>query len=453
MKKSMTRGIDLVGLTGTIITREDNDYEAARTMWNRGIEKYPLVLCYCRNEEDIRNAILWARKHEMAIRIRSGRHHYDGYSTGNDVLVIDVSEMNAITINEAAGTVTILAGTRNRELYEFLAERGYPFPGGTCPTVGAVAYTLGGGWGYSGRLLGLGCDAVEEIRMINGEGEVVIANSHENPKLFWALKGSGGGQFGVVTSIRFALPAKREKATLIRIEYREVKRNDQLEMLKCYQEIIQSACDEVNFKLGLYNSKEKGRGMLLLGAYYGEASEAHKIIAPFIQLGRHMEVSVKTMSVIEMNRWLQDAHPDYEHYKSSGRFVTKELTIEQMNTALDCIEERAEGSIFAAISCYGMGGQMCRGTHEEASFYYRDSLYIFGIQTVWEDNQYSTQNREWFKERFPQIEEMTGGSFVNFPSGEVRGYKKAYYGGHSEKLERIRKQYDPHGVFTFEQGL
>ncbi|MBP3888895.1 MAG: FAD-binding oxidoreductase [Cellulosilyticum sp.] len=449
----MNKALDLTGLTGRIVTREDDLYEDARTMWNRGIDKYPLIICYCKNEEDIKNAILWARKHEIAIRIRSGGHHYDGYSSGNDVFVIDVSQMNGMMMDEEAGTLTIEAGARNREVYEFLAQKGYPFPGGTCPTVGAVGYTLGGGWGYSGRLLGIGCDAVQEIRMIDGNGEVVIANRNENPELFWALKGSGGGQFGVVTSIRFGLPAKREKATLIRIEYHEVQRNDQLEMFKCYQEIIQSACDEVNFKLSLSYSKEKGRGILLLGAYYGEAKEAHQIIAPFVQLGRELYISVKTMSVIDMNRWLQDAHPDYEHYKSSGRFVTKALTEEQMNSALDCIEERAEGSVFMALSCYGMGGQMSRGSREDSSFYYRDSLYILGIQTVWEDNQYRKENREWFKERFPKIEEMTAGSFVNFPAGEIRDYKKAYYSEHQAKLEQIRKQYDMHGVFTFEQSL
>lgn len=453
MKTSSKTTMDITGLTGTIVTRWDTAYEASRTMWNRAIEKYPLVICYCKNEEDIRNSILWARKHDVPIRIRSGRHHYDGYSIGNDVLVIDVSEMNTMHIDEEAGHITISGGVRNRELYEFLAERGYPFPGGTCPQVGAVGYTLGGGWGYSGRLLGLGCDAVEEIQMINAEGEVVIANAIENKELFWALKGSGGGQFGVVTRIRFKLPPKRSEATLIRIEYHDVGRDEQIKMFKCYQNIIQTACHEVNFKLGMYHSKDKGRGMLLLGAYYGNAQEAHQIIAPFIQLGHEMEVSVNTMSVIEMNRWLQDAHPEYENYKSSGRFVNKELTIEEMHTILDTIEERPNGSIYAAISCYGMGGQMRKGSHQDASFYYRDSLYILGIQTVWEDNQYSTVNREWFKERFPQIEEMTAGSFVNFPAGEVREYKKAYYGAHAARLEQIRKQYDPQGVFTFEQGL
>ena len=453
MKTASVKDIDITGLTGRVITRFDDAYELSRRMWNRAIEKYPLAICYCKNEEDIRNCLLWAKKHEVPIRIRSGRHHYDGYSIGNEVLVIDVSPMDKMSMDEEAGTVTIDGGVRNRELYEFLAEKGYPFPGGTCPEVGAVGYTLGGGWGYSGRLLGLGCDAVEEIRLMNGDGEIIIANKEDNKELFWALKGSGGGQFGVVTSMRFTLPEKRKGATLIRVAYHHVEREEQISMFECYQKLIQTVCDEVNFKLSFFNSKEKGMGMMLLGAYYGNAQEAHQIIAPFIQVGHEMEVSVKGMSVIEMTRWLQDSHPDHENYKSSGRFVNKEFTKEEMHTLLDIIEERPNGSVYAAVSCYGMGGQMRKGSHQEASFFYRDSLYILGVQTVWEDNIYSHANREWFKAHFPQVEDMTAGSFVNFPAGEIRDYKKAYYGAHHTKLVELRKIYDPQGIFNFEQSL
>ncbi|MBE6025019.1 MAG: FAD-binding oxidoreductase [Cellulosilyticum sp.] len=422
-------------------------------MWNRAIDKYPLVICYCNNEEDVRNSILWSRKHQIGIRIRSGRHHYDGYSIGNEVLVIDVSRMNTISINEERQTVTIDGGVRNRELYEFLGVRGYPFPGGGCPTVGVVGFALGGGWGYSGRLLGLGCDAIEEIQLMNGEGEKIIASQAQNPELFWALKGSGGGQFGVVLRMSFRLPSKRQEATLIRLEYHETGREEQIQMFELFQETIQTACDEVNFKLSFYDSKEKGKGMLLLGIYYGDAQGAHEIIAPFIKVGRSIHIDIKTMSVLEVNRWIQDAHPDYEHYKSSGRFVNEKLTTMQIDTILDSIEKRANGAIYTAISCYGMGGQMRQVAHKDASFYYRESLYILGFQTVWVDNQCRKENKNWFLERFKRIEGITAGSFVNFPAGEIEDYRSAYYGEHRERLECIKKCYDPNGVFDFEQGL
>ena len=87
-------------LTGEVITREDFEYEEERKGWNRAIEKYPLVIVYCECEEDIRNAIIFAKTNSLSVRIRSGRHHYEGYSTGNDIVVIDVSKMNKIYIDE-----------------------------------------------------------------------------------------------------------------------------------------------------------------------------------------------------------------------------------------------------------------------------------------------------------------------------------------------------------------
>ena len=87
-------------LTGEVIKREDFEYEEERKGWNRAIEKYPLVIVYCECEEDIRNAIIFAKTNSLSVRIRSGRHHYEGYSTGNDIVVIDVSKMNKIYIDE-----------------------------------------------------------------------------------------------------------------------------------------------------------------------------------------------------------------------------------------------------------------------------------------------------------------------------------------------------------------
>ena len=445
--------INTIGLTGKVVTREHRDYEMARTMWNRGIEKYPLAIVYCTNKEDVVNSVRWARTHEVPIRIRSGGHHYAGFSTGNDVLVIDVSQMNGISIDEKAGQVSIEGGVRNRELYEFLCGKGYPFPGGGCPSVGVVGFTLGGGWGYSSRLLGLACDGLRQIELIDYEGNLLVASEKEHADLFWAVRGSGGGQFGVVVSMTFDLPEKRNETTLIRLEYSNVTPEEQINMFKLWQGTIRNLCPEVNFKLSFYNSKEKGIGMLLIGVYYGAAKEAHEIVEPFIKIGHKIQMLIQPMTVLEVNRWIQDAHPDFEHYKSSGRFVNEPFSEEEMQVLLDMINERSEGAVYTAVSCYGMGGNIKNVPQDEMAFYYRDSLYILGFQTVWEDNTYSLDNEEWFIERFKEIEQLTCGSFVNFPTGEIENYPKAYYGIHSERLHEIKKEYDPSGVFNFEQSL
>ena len=440
-------------ISGRVVTRENSSYEEARTMWNRAIEKYPLAIAFCKSLEDVAKSIKWAKAQGVPVRIRSGRHHYEGYSTGNDVLVIDVSEMNQIHLDEARGEVTIEGGVRNRELYEAVCSKGYPFPGGGCPTVGVVGFALGGGWGYSARLLGLGCDAITQIELINAEGEVVVASKEQNADLFWALKGSGGGQFGVVVKMTFKLPKKREEATLIRIESHHVTRKGQIEVFKLWQETIGDLCPEANFKLSFYNSKEKGDGILLIGIHYGTREEAHRLAAPFIQLGHTLQVLVQTMSVLEINRWIQDAHPEYEHYKSSGRFVKQNLEEQHMHEFLDMIKERAEGAVYTALSCYGLGGHIKSVKEDTTSFAYRRCQYILGFQTVWEDNKDSNPNKNWFVERFKVIETMTQGSFVNFPGAEITNYLDAYYGKNQDELIKIRKKYDKNNFFKFEQGL
>lgn len=112
------RSVDYSGLTGKIITKESFEYEESRLAWNRAIEKYPLVIIYCNNEKDVINAILWAKNNSIEIRVRSGAHSYEGYSTGNDVAIIDISKMNEIYIDENNGFARIGGGVRNREIYE-----------------------------------------------------------------------------------------------------------------------------------------------------------------------------------------------------------------------------------------------------------------------------------------------------------------------------------------------
>lgn len=449
----MSVSVNIEGLKGKVVTKTDCMYEEARTMWNRSIEKYPSAIVYCENIEDVKKCVRWAGTHKYSIRVRSGRHHYEGYSTGNDILVIDVSKINEICLHEEMKMVTIGGGVRNRELYEVLGKAGYPFPGGGCPTVGVVGFALGGGWGYSGRLLGLGCDAIKEIKLINYEGELITASKEENSDLFWALKGSGGGQFGVVVSISFSLPEKRDEAVLVRLEYKETSKADQIKMWILWQDLIEELPLEVNFKLSFYNSKEKGTGMLLLGIYYGTAEQVHEVLKPFIKLGRNLSMLVQPMSVLEVNRWIQDAHPDYEHYKSSGRFVDSKLSEEEIERLLENITVRAKGSIYAALSCYGMGGRIKEVPTEETAFFYRNSLYILGFQSVWEDNQFSEENREWFKGRFNKIYQCTRGSFVNFPAQELEDYQNDYYGENKVALVKIREKYDPYQFFAFEQSI
>lgn len=447
------RSVDYSGLTGKIITKESFEYEESRLAWNRAIEKYPLVIIYCNNEEDVINAILWAKNNDIEIRVRSGAHSYEGYSTGNDVAIIDISKMNEIYIDENNGFARIGGGVRNREIYEDLGSRNYAFPGGGCPTVGVAGLVLGGGWGYSSRFLGLACDSLIEVEMINYEGKKLILNEQSNSDLFWACKGSGGCNFGIITSMTIKLKEKIKMGTLIHINYPNICNKDNIKVIEVLQELYKNLDRRMNLKTAIYNSAERGRGVKLTGLFYGNSIEAREILNPLENITSLIETKIEDMSILECNRWIQDSHPDYEKYKSTGRFVYRDYNHDEIKQLIEIIDAPAEGSVYTAISFYGAGGAIADVDKLDTAYYYRDAKFIMGIQSVWEENKYADINRKWVKSNFRSIEILTEGSFVNFPLDELDNYEKEYYGQNIKRLKEIKKQYDPYNVFNYPQVI
>ena len=440
--------MDFNALSGVVVTKESPNYEECCLSWNRAIEKHPLVIVYCQENQDVIQAIKWAKQYGVPFRIRSGTHHYEGYSTGDQLLVIDVSCMNRIELNET--TVKVQGGVRNRELYEAVCGAGYPFPGGGCPTVGVAGYTLGGGWGYSSRLFGLGCDQLIEAEVITAEGQLIVANANQHEDLFWALRGSGGGNFGVVTSLTYRLPEKIEMATLINIDYEHVGFAKVVDVALRYQRFFKNLDRRLNLKMAMYNSETKGKGVKLTGLFDGSKEEAQDLLSLFQDA---TDFDFYYMTVLQANREIQDSHPEFEMYRSGGRFIHRDYSADELLTMLDLIDERAQGSLYTAITFYGLGGAIADIEKDETAFYYRDASFILGFQSVWEDPKYRAINNEWVLERFNVLATYTRGSFINVPMVQPGDYEKNYYGDNLEALKAVKRKYDPEGIFHFEQAI
>lgn len=441
--------MNLKNLTGNVITKEDFEYEESRQAWNRAIQKYPQAIVYCQNENDVINAIKFSKETNMPFRIRSGCHHYEGYSTGNDLLVIDVSNLNKIELDESSQTVTIQGGVRNRELYEAVCGAGYPFPGGGCPTVGVAGFTLGGGWGYSSRMYGLGCDSLIEVEIIDYKGDKLVANRQMNPDLYWALKGGGGGNFGIVTKLTYKLPEKMTMCTLVNIDYQRVNVQKVIEVAVRYQQFFKALDRRLNLKMAMYNSDSKGKGVRLTGLFYGTKEEADTLLKQFND-GTDYELDY--MTVLDANRAIQDSHPDFEKYRSGGRFIYRDYSENELSNMLKLIETRAEGALYTAITFYGVGGAVSDVSPKDSAYYYRDASFILGFQSVWEESQFAKINYEWVSDRFKKLSTYTQGSFINFPIAQ-EDYEKQYYGGNLLKMKEVKAKYDPNNFFNFEQGI
>lgn len=442
----------LYGLTGLIVTPFEPMYHNARQDYNRAIQQYPIIIVYCRNKCDVSNAVLWSRKHQVPLRIRSGGHNYEGYSNGDYVLVIDVSMMNNIAISEEKKQVYVEGGVNNRQIYSYLSQEGYPFPGGTCPDVGLSGYTLGGGWGLSCRLFGLGCDNLEEIELVNYEGEMIKADHFHNSDLFWACRGAGGGNYGVIVSMTFRLPPKVEMVTLIDIAYRHVSPKEQEKFLKTWQEWLQTADRRITLQSRIYNSDQDGLAMLTRGIFYGDPDEAKQEVEEFLAL-EGAEYSIEYVSFLEAVTIIGSIYPSSEKFYSVSRFVINDFDEDEISQIVGLIRKRPQGSVFAGISLYALGGQVAETDVEDTAFYYRNAHYIIWLNTVWRDNSFKRENKEWISRQYPTLAEITTGSYVNFPYNKLPDYPEMYYGRHIHTLRKIKQKYDPEDVFTFPQGI
>lgn len=165
----------------------------------------PWAVIRCEAPEDVREVIAFARHNGIRVAVRGGGHSVAGYSSTRGI-VIDLAPMNSVAVTD--GMARAGAGTRISELCETLDEHGLAIPAGTCPSVGIAGLTLGGGLGILGRAYGLTSDSLLAAQVVLADGRIVECDQYHRADLFWALRGAGAGNFGVVTE--FALASERE---------------------------------------------------------------------------------------------------------------------------------------------------------------------------------------------------------------------------------------------------
>src|SRR3954465_2881862 len=178
------------------------DYEEARALYNAMIDKRPAAIAYCVDTADVPAAVKFAKPNGGRTAVRWGGHNGAGLGSVDDGLVIDVSEINDVTVDAAAKLVRVGGGALLSKLVEITHQSGLTVPVGIIGTTGVGGLTLGGGVGHLTRAFGLTIDNLVAATVVLADGSVVQCDAERDSDLFWALRG-GGGNFGIVTQFTF----------------------------------------------------------------------------------------------------------------------------------------------------------------------------------------------------------------------------------------------------------
>ncbi|NGP75847.1 FAD-binding oxidoreductase [Balneolaceae bacterium YR4-1] len=442
-------------IQGEVILPKDENYEEERTIYNAMIDKHPALIVKCRDEQDVKKAIQFARKEEIEVAVRGGGHNGAGLALVDDGMVVDLSLMKDIQIDPAKQTARVQAGCLLKEVDEATHEHGLALPSGIVGTTGVSGLTLGGGIGYLSRKGGLTIDRLKEAEVVLASGDLVTVSETSNPDLFWAIRG-GGGNFGVVTSFTFnLLPIKNVYAGPMFWPLEQAH-----EAMKFYDEITKNASNDLYgffaflivppgdpFPEHLRSKNVCG----IVWCYTGPIEKAEEVFKPIREFGPPILDFVDEIPMPDLNGMFDDLYPPGMHWYWRAHFVN-ELTD-------DAIRENIKygsqiPSVHSTTHFYPIDGAVHDTETNQTAWAKRSSRWSQVIVGVDPDPDNAEEVTAWCKNYYDDIAPYAdGGAYVNFMMEEGESRIKASYGNNYERLAEIKAKYDPDNFFHINQNI
>src|SRR4051812_19804028 len=447
-------------LRGPAFTAGGPRHGDARTIWNGMFDdRHPALVVQCAGVADVIRAVQFARSEGLEIAVRGGGHSLPGFSASDGGIVIDLSPMKGVRIDQRGRRVTAQAGLQWHELDHETQAFGLAVTGGLISTTGVSGFTLGGGIGHLVRAHGLACDRLIGADVVTADGRQVRAGlgSDEEAELLWALKG-GGGNFGIVTALDFQLAevgpvvyggaaffgADQLREILVRVrDMMDAGMPDELTLL-----VNMTTAPPAPF---LPEAMHGHPGVAVLACWAGAVEDGEAALAPIRELGPGVDL-LGPIPYVALQQLLDPL------FEKGARNYMKAGYLPALTDAV--IDRLAAGHADrpapqCELHIHTMGGAAARVPTDASAFPHRSAPFVVNFMSRWQDPAQDEECMAWGRDVYASVEEhTTGGAYINFLGDEgQRGVRNAYGEDTYARLAAIKATYDPDNVFHRNQNI
>jgi FAD/FMN-containing dehydrogenase len=390
---------------------------------------------------------------------RSGGHSYGGYSTTSDGVVLDLSRLDGIRV--AGRRATVGPAAQLIDVQRALTRRGVTVPSGSCPTVGIAGLALGGGHGLAGRRFGLTSDNLLAARIVTADGRVRHADADTNEDLYWACRGGGGGNFGVVTS----LTLKTHRAASAAYFFVSWPWSQASEAIAAWQRFAPEAPPALTsiMSLGTTGGADPPR-VAAFGQFFGGEAALRRLVRPLTRVpGASLRTGSSSYFTMVL-RWAGclDGGLPACHRSTRSSFYAKSdyfgarLGPRGRAAMIHAIERRQRtpslGSGALLLDAYG--GALNRPAPDATAFVHRDMLFSVQYLAYFHGATAGRASRRWITATWHALRpHASGEAYQNYIDPDLVRWQRAYYGSNLARLREIKKQVDPDFRFRFRQAI
>lgn len=446
-----------VALTGNLFVDGDSGYDSVRLPFNQVYaDRRPDAIAKAAHPSDIQACFDFAISNDLPIAARSGGHSYTAYSTPQDALVVDLEQMADITV-AGDGTATIGSGARLINVYAELANHGRALPGGTCPTVGIAGLTLGGGLGVLMRKHGLTCDRLASASVITPDSVLRTADATSETDLYWALRGGGGGNFGITSSFTFNTVPAPETVTVFTATFPTGSGAD---VFGAWQDWITTSPRELWSNISLVGGPSPSA--TVPGCLLGTESQARALIAN-LESAAGVQTSEIELHVKDylgaMLFWAGCTDAAGCTTGDGGQverrtFVAASRVLSDKVSDPTALTDLITGDTTVALEVNPLDGAVADPAATDTAFVHREAfgdVQVYAGLEAGADTGAARDEVDNIQRELAAI--ATGGAYVNYLFDRQEDWASAYYGQNLPRLKKIAQHYDPDGVLAFDQGL